>query len=270
MLGIDVMNRDSLIVKVEWVDGKGVKSQRSNFGVVPSHDVDYQSIAAPGQNIWSASYKPALPVFRSFGYKVSVQDELQEMSGTSMASPCVAGAIALMKSKNKDLSTSDIIKILRITGKQTDKSGKIGPTIQIRDALDMVGGKKLNFNDVMKNHDLILGTWKSTEKIQLKNSVTGEKTDEIWSYFTFTSTTEGVIKDRCINTPVTYSADLIVDWKSKTIEISQTDNEKSDTTPVKYLGQYTYICKPDKSGLLEATCMENGQVQCTFYLEKVK
>lgn len=269
LMAMDAMDRHDLIVKVENVDAKGKKNESSSFGIVPSHNVDYQSVAAPGTFIWSSSYKPALPFFAAINYPVSSKDGFQVMSGTSMSSPFVAGAIALMKSKNKNLSTPDIIKILRKTGRQTDNSGRIGPTIQIRDALDWVGGKPMNFGDVMKDHRQIIGMWKSTETISLTNNVTGKVTDEIWSYFTFSSTDKGRIDDRSINSSVVYTADLSVNWKQNSIEIVQADREKSNTNPPEYLGLYTYVCKPDKNGLLQVTTYENGKEKLHFYLEKV-
>lgn len=270
LLGMDVMNRDSLMVTVENVDRKGKKADSSNFGIVRGYNVDYQSIAAPGVDIWSSSYKPALPVMKASGYKVSEADGFQEMTGTSMASPCVAGAIALMKTKNKDLSTSDIIKILRATGKQTDTSGLIGPTIQLRDALDMVGGERMSFTDVMQNHDLIIGKWKSTSTLQITDGKTGNITDEVWDYFTFTSTSEGYIEDCCIRSSKVYTADLSVTWRQGTIEINQLSGAKTKQPPINELKKYNYVCRPDKNGLLEATGYQNGEKQFTFYLEKVK
>jgi subtilisin family serine protease len=37
------------------------------------------------------------------------------MDGTSMASPIVAGAVGLMKSKNKDIKIEEVIKLLKNT-----------------------------------------------------------------------------------------------------------------------------------------------------------
>ena len=52
-----------------------------------------------------------------------------------MASPIVAGAVALMKSVNPNLKNRDIINILKSTGKPLDDN-KIGSMLQIDKALE--------------------------------------------------------------------------------------------------------------------------------------
>ena len=55
--------------------------------------------------------------------------------GTSFAAPIIAGVVALIKSQNKDLTTSQIIRILQSTGKPIASNPEIGNLVQIKDAL---------------------------------------------------------------------------------------------------------------------------------------
>ena len=71
-------------------------------------------IAAPGQDIYST-----IP-----GDKYAV------LSGTSMATPYVAGLVAVMKSIQPDLTTKEVYHILRSTGKPTSDGHLTGPVIQ--------------------------------------------------------------------------------------------------------------------------------------------
>lgn len=77
-------------------------------------------VAAPGVDIYST-------------YPVNTFNTLD---GTSMAAPIVTGTVALMKSLNKSLTTSQIIHILTQTGKPA--KGNVGPMIQVDKALNMI------------------------------------------------------------------------------------------------------------------------------------
>lgn len=266
LMGIDFMNRPNQIVNVEAVDGKGKKAGFSNFGRVANADREYSTVAAPGVQLWSVSVKYCAPVWQRLGYKVDAKNGFQEMDGTSMAAPVVTGAVALLKSKKKDLTADDVIKILKMTGKQTDTTNKIGPTIQIRDALDATGGELLNFDDLMKDHDLLIGKWKSTTELSIENG--GKKVDNIWTYFIFTSTTQGTVEHHCINSKRVYRCAVTVKWESNRIIIYQAGKAVADDGDT--LNKDDFICKPNDQRLLEATCVRGGQSRFDFMLEKVK
>ena len=182
-----------------------------------------------------------------------------------MAAPIVTGAVALLKSKNKDLTSEQVIKILTMTAKQTDKKHRIGPTIQIKDALDATGGELANFDDLMKDHNLLVGKWRSTHELQISSN--GKKTDDIWTYFIFTSPTSGTIEHHTINLNRVYKVRVSVKWENGRILINQqgmaTDGNGNT------LNKDDFICKPDKNRLLEATCIQRGKTAYTFQLEKV-
>ena len=107
---------DSVIV-VSAVDQGLRKATFSNYGEYAGWNTNYSTVSAPGVDIYNAINR---------GQYASLQ-------GTSMASPIVAGAVALMKSVNPNLRTMDIREILRSTGRPLFQP--IGPLIQIDRAL---------------------------------------------------------------------------------------------------------------------------------------
>lgn len=265
LMGLDPKNRNHDIVKVEAVDNKGMMAPFSNFGEAPEANLHYSTVAAPGVGLWSVSEKRCAPFWKQFKVKVSA-DGFQEMDGTSMASPVVAGAVALLKSKKKDLTTQQIIQILTKTGKRFDTKHRIGPVIQIKDALNAVGGEIMNFDDVMKDHKKLLGKWKSTHELSIDNN--GKKVDDMWTYFIFTSPTAGRIEHHTIHLKRVYTAQLTVRWEQNRIVIDQvgqaTDGKGNN------LIKDDFVCVPDQNRLLNATCYKSGTKAYDFKLEKVK
>lgn len=267
LMGMDSKNRTNSIIKVEAVDGKGIAADFSNFGKVPEAHLDYSTVAAPGVDIWSATDKKCTPIWEQLGYTVDKANGLQEMSGTSMASPVVAGAVALLKSKNKDLTTEEIAKVLQMTGKQTDTQHRIGPTIQIADALNAVGGEVLNFDELMRNHDLLIGRWKATEILNLTDGKTNAKLDELWTYFTFPNTSSGTVEYRTLNSKRIYTAPVKVVWGTNTVTFIQTTDARSADGDL--INKDDFVCSPDAKRLLRASAQRNGVERFVFYLQKV-
>lgn len=103
--GVDPMKRSENSIVVGAVDENLRLTSFSNYG----SDVD---VYAPGQQIYST-----LP-----NNKMGYED------GTSMASPIVAGAVALIKSYNTDLSAQEIIQLIKDSVKN-----KQNPVIDLRE-----------------------------------------------------------------------------------------------------------------------------------------
>ncbi|MBO6253898.1 MAG: S8 family serine peptidase, partial [Bacteroidaceae bacterium] len=274
LMGVDYMNRSKRIVTVEAVDGKGIATEFSNFGKVPEAGLNYSTVSAPGLMLWSVTPKNCIPTLlqemKSQGINLPADGKngFMPMMGTSMASPVVAGAVALLKSKKKDLTTDQVIKILTMTAKQTDKKHRIGPTIQIKDALDATGGELANFDDLMKDHNLLLGKWRSTYELIIENTKTKKKVDDQWTYFIFDTPTSGFIEYHGINTKRIYKAKAKVVWGENNIEIIQLgDAVSADGNTV---NPCNYDCKPNKDRLLEATGHPKNSSSFNFMLEKVK
>jgi subtilisin family serine protease len=116
MIGIDPFQRSKYTIKVSAVDPDIEKASFSNYG-------NYSTISAPGVSI----------------YNDAPDGEMAYLDGTSMASPIVAGAVALIKSVHPAYSFEQIIDVLQSTGLNVGTNDKhIGNLIQLDKALDAV------------------------------------------------------------------------------------------------------------------------------------
>ncbi len=116
LAGIDALHRPENIIVVSALDKQNRNFDKAAFS---NYGTDYTTISAPGVDIYSCYHN---------GFQV--------MQGTSMAAPVVSGAVALMKSLNKDLTTQQIICVLQSSGMQV--SGKVGPMLMLDKALQKV------------------------------------------------------------------------------------------------------------------------------------
>lgn len=126
MAGIEPMHRsqDVIVVAAVGEDHNPLHSKAnfSNYG-------SYTDVSAPGVDILSTMGN----------------GKYETMSGTSMAAPIVAGAVALIKSVNRPLSTAQIRTILQETG--VEVNGNIGKLIQLDKALAKAQNADVNLID---------------------------------------------------------------------------------------------------------------------------
>jgi subtilisin family serine protease len=111
MVGLDPMQRSNKVIKVAATDHEKKKASFSNY--FKRNPNNGSCVSAPGLNIFSTT--PG--------------NQFEMMSGTSMASPMVAGVVALMKSVNKNLTNKQVMKILNETSFKTNDN-KLGPVVQ--------------------------------------------------------------------------------------------------------------------------------------------
>lgn len=109
------------VITVSALDEQLNRAIFSNFVT----DVE-MGIAAPGVNIYSTVPDSKYATF----------------SGTSMATPYVAGLVGMLKSLNPDLTTQEVYTILKSTGKPTKDDALTGRLIQPGAAVKMLVEKK--------------------------------------------------------------------------------------------------------------------------------
>jgi len=83
-------------------------------------------VAAPGVNIYST---------------VPGQEKYDTFSGTSMATPAVAGLVGMMKSLRPELNAQQVYQILQSTGAETRNTAETGKLIQPAEAMKKVGAR---------------------------------------------------------------------------------------------------------------------------------
>jgi len=277
LTGIDPMQRPKNAINVSAVDKSYQpysKSKFSNYG-------EYSLLSAPGVDIYS-----------TIG-----DNNYSSMQGTSMAAPIVSGAVALLKSVDKNLTTQQIIDILVSTGLHVQ--GDVGKMIQMDKALEMARtgnippapndsdceriGREidslkkeiekrlllcpqmqrpdtLKINDVTDKNGSINGKWKSTEYLY---NDSGQK---ITVYFEFEENNGKMtlVEDngnQCM-------APLAIDFKDKRLAIRQTAT--TNCTDGKQYKEYTFTTYSDRGGYLlcEAQNTQHKLNRFKFYLIK--
>ncbi len=147
LAGIDALQRPELFITVSAVDKDNQRLDKASF----SNYGSYSTLSAPGVDMYSTVGK----------------NEYQVMSGTSMAAPVVAGAVALMKSINDTLTSKQIICILQHTGLETQ--GNIGKLLQLDKALEVVkSGEVIDCTPPPSTGDVqILLSWNNYNDLDL-------------------------------------------------------------------------------------------------------
>lgn len=256
--GWDAMKRDQCSIVVSAFDRQSNQASFSNYGDYPNIYENFSTISAPGVDIYNA-----FP-----------NNQYASIQGTSMASPIVAGAVALMKSLNPKLTTFEIASILRKTGRPTQFP--IGPLLDIEAALQCVKNGDYKDSEVPKQDDSerklgrgdlndpkkMNGVWRASE--QLSNKVSGEK---ITLYMKIDGKqSELIIVEN--KTGETYRAPITVNVVNNKMSIRQTDVARSSKGD--YYNRYSYSCTADTDGTIRCVAkLEGSNDVVDFYLVKV-
>lgn len=250
---LDPSKRAGAAIRVSAVNENLGKADFSNFGNLRQYNMEASTLSAPGVNIFGA-----IP-FNSYNMG----------PGTSFSAPIVTGAVALMKSLDPTLTNTEIISILQETGiKPSDGCPTIGPIIQIKDALLKVRQNFVKYDDLLRDHNKLVGLWQSTELLTAfnENGPTGEL---VRKYFEFPTPERGTSIIYETGSKEDYVADVAVSWTSDSLGWI-TGVHKSPSSPTKYVA-VTVTCKPDKNGLLQ--CIQTSKEYGTskpYFLKKVK
>lgn len=138
------------ILGVAATDVDDVKAEFSNYGALCT------DISAPGENIFSAIYQDDDWITVSDGF---YQDS---WSGTSMASPMIAGAAALIKSAYHSLTPDDIKSILRLS---------VDPVTAMGDAKGKMGAGRLDVATAISLAAVFADASETTESEESRSSV---------------------------------------------------------------------------------------------------
>lgn len=134
--------QENMVIGVAAVDSRDRKSVFSNYGRT------YIDISAPGTSFYSTLFHE--PSSADFG-----QEYGGYWSGTSVATPLVSGAAALVKSLNPNFSNKKVRDIIiqsadNIDGSNPDLLGKLGGRLNLYKALDLAYGQLFNI-DLSRN-----------------------------------------------------------------------------------------------------------------------
>ncbi len=211
---LDLMSRSNRIICVTAVSPDLKKAPFSNFGTA-------STIAAPGMFIFSS-----LPN-GNFGM----------MQGTSMASPIVAGAVALYLSKFPKTSPDSVKLALVASGEKISFEKEMGPFLQ----LDKFLSSALNIPDSATNVCFAAGKWKSSNN--LRNDKTGKS---IMLFFEFDCSGKGKITlvedngNKC-------SADLQAKYEGGLLKFEQKDKTLCEDNT--FYRPYKFECKRGENGV---------------------
>jgi subtilisin family serine protease len=122
--GFASKTRAQSVIVVSAVDRTFKTADFSNYGNFANLTSNYSTVSAPGVSILNA--------VNNGNYAT--------LDGTSMASPIVAGSIALLKSIDPNLRLEDVKSILQNSGLRM--LDPIGPLIQVDKAIELVNKNK--------------------------------------------------------------------------------------------------------------------------------
>lgn len=246
LAGLDESKRNANTIRVSALDRTFNKADFSNYGLDKNAKINYSTVSAPGVDICSAIAGNSYDLW----------------PGTSMAAPIVTGTVALMKSIDRSLSTKQVIEILLKTGKRLPEEQRVGPMIQIKDALVAVRDGLMDYDDVINDPKSIIGLWESTTPLYNNSD------EEVKIYMRFDSETRGEL---IIVEPdgTEFKAPLAVAITDSEIKIGQRRNATSPNSDTEYR-VYKYRCSPDEEGKLVCVASSEKGDQVDFNLRKIE
>ncbi len=250
---LDPSKRSDNAIRVGAVNKRLGKADFSNFGNLEQYDEHASTVSAPGVGMVGA-----MP-YNSY----NIGD------GTSFSAPLVSGAVALMKSLDPTLTNQEIITILQQTGrKPSDGDPTIGPVIRIKDALKKVKDNFASYDDILKDHNKLVGLWQSVTLLRAVDS-NGEPTGEmVRCYYEFPNSNSGKSIIYETGTMLDFVGSVTVHWTPTSLGWTSTRQRCASKNMV--YQATTVKCKPDKNGLLLCDETSESGINLTYYIKKVK
>jgi hypothetical protein len=231
LAGIDPSARSKNTIVVSAVGTQIEKAEFSNYGQLAS-------ISAPGANIYSA-----FPGGK-FG----------SLQGTSMASPIVAGAAALLKSLHPNYTAEQIIQILVKTAKPVNSQKYVGPLLQIANALKSdTSHTELVIPENPKDLSFAEGRWKSSN-----NLFSTIDKSQVSLYFDIEKSGKGIltlVEEKQDGS--TCKADIKVSFKDGKLIMEQSDNAQCDDGK-KFYRPYNFECVQGKDNSADCKASEKN------------
>ncbi len=231
LAGIDPSARSKNTIVVSAVGTQIEKAEFSNYGQLAS-------ISAPGVNIYSA-----FPGGK-FG----------SLQGTSMASPIVAGAAALLKSLHPNYTAEQIIQILVKTAKPVNSQKYVGPLLQIANALKSdTSHTELVIPENPKDLSFAEGRWKSSN-----NLFSTIDKSQVSLYFDIEKSGKGIltlVEEKQDGS--TCKADIKVSFKDGKLIMEQSDNAQCDDGK-KFYRPYNFECVQGKDNSADCKASEKN------------
>ncbi|MCQ2973800.1 MAG: S8 family serine peptidase [Bacteroidales bacterium] len=241
MAGIDPFSRSNKVMVVSaYESARTPKADFSNHG-------EFTNISAPGVEIYSC-----VP-----------GNKFEMLQGTSMASPIVTGACALMRSAHPEMKAEEIVSAIKNTAKPLNNNPKIGPLLQIFDALNYKGDL-LEIPDDAKDLSFAQGKWKSTTDLY-------SESDSVDIQLIFEIKTDG-------NGEITYAkstghnffADLNITFSDGKLIMKQTEDALNEKYPDEGFMPYVFTCQQDKQeGCAKCKAEADGKNLVDFNMKKI-
>lgn len=250
--GLDYSKRGENTIRVAAVDKRLKRADFSNYGNFDELGCHESTVSAPGTEILCA-----MP-FNTYC----------SGDGTSYSAPIVTGAIALMKSIDPTLTNRKIIEILQETGKPIAGSPEIGPLLQIKDALLKVQGAFVNHEDIMNDHQQLVGTWQTVQELHAYDA-DGRRLDEkVLVYFQVHDTNKADIKIyEHVTSKHLYKAKTRIKWDRNNVCFIMNSEAKSPNTAITY-AKNIYTCTSATNGKLQCYHI-NGNDTVRYMLKKI-
>lgn len=245
---MDTSKRSQVTLRVSAVDRQLHKAQFSNFGNLRQLNVSESTISAPGVDIFGA-----LP-----------GNTYDMWPGTSFSAPIITGVVALMKSLNANLTTKEIIQILKETGRPVDGAPEIGPLVQIKNALLKVKGQMSNFESTPSR---LMGTWEMTSVNKFYDAHGVPTGDKGKVRIKITSATTAIIT-YCLVDGNTYDAPATVSISPRRVDVRQTQIARRDGDDNTFM-LHTYAMTPDAQNKARCTIYRDNQQCMQCYVRKI-
>lgn len=221
------------VITVAATDENDEPASFSNFG---TNSVE---IAAPGVNIYSTVfYDDTDPNF---------QIKYDSYSGTSMATPVVAGVVSLLKAQAPNLTPAEITTLLTSSAKDVGSSPEYGDgrvdALEAMLALDSVDEVYMRaYNNEDKDKEFKDGSTQSDQTPFFTITVPRLLQEDISGYFVYFGTNEQAdpFTDGTFQTSKKVSVDKLKEANGKTYYL-KVGVQKTDDSQFDHNGKFTYI-----------------------------